>query len=202
VQASPAQAKPSRPGEGSAARQPSPAPAAAPGGADGPPAAPKAGTPPASTKKPAPAGGCSKQQPSAERSADERATATAAAGAQLHSGASEKRKRNSGSCAAAASEVVQVSSRCTERSGGDARVKLLKPLSKPPAGNTVLAAHKLPSLQGAHSMQMLGIQCPLPLHHVWTSSCLGAHSAVVATGGDWQLHQGALNFHMCRCAVL
>ncbi len=43
---------------------------------------------------------------------------------------------------------MEVDARCTNRSGGDARVRLQQPLKQPAPGNTVQEAHKLSTLQG------------------------------------------------------
>ena len=116
-------------------RQSSPAPSAGPG---------RAATPQSSGKRP-PAG-CPDQTSrlaSLEPSSDSRAAArpsSAAPEKQAGKGSSAGGKGRRG--------VVEVDRRCTDRSGGDARVKLLQPMKQPPPGNTVQEAHKVASLQG------------------------------------------------------
>ncbi len=107
-----------------------------PGPSDGPPG--RAATPQSSKKRP-PAD--TSRLASLERSIDSRAAAHAS------SAAPEKQAGNGGADKGHVG-VVEVDGRCTDRTGGDARVKLLQPFKQPPPGNTVQEAHKLPSLQG------------------------------------------------------
>lgn len=117
-------------------RQSSPAPSA--GGV-------RAATPPSGLKRAlADAPTARSRLPSAERSADSRA-------AGRSSSAAPEKKAASGSGLGAKGRnrsTVEVNARCTNRSGGDARVRLQQPLKQPPPGNTVQQAHKLTTLQG------------------------------------------------------
>ncbi|KAL0032654.1 hypothetical protein WJX79_000612 [Trebouxia sp. C0005] len=58
------------------------------------------------------------------------------------------------------SEAVEVDYRCTDRSGADARVKLLKPLQNSPRGFTGLKAHKLATLDGIKFFQKAEVVDP------------------------------------------
>ncbi|CAL8460566.1 g95 [Coccomyxa elongata] len=129
-------------------RQSSPAPFA--GGA-------RAATPPSGLKRaPADAPIAGSRLPSAERSADSRA-------AGRSSSAAPDKKAASGSGSGAKGRkrsTVEVDARCTNRSGGDARVRLQQPVKQPPPGNTVQEAHKLSTLQGVCFYQAVTVQDP------------------------------------------
>ncbi|DBB15448.1 hypothetical protein WJX82_010599 [Trebouxia sp. C0006] len=58
------------------------------------------------------------------------------------------------------SEAVEVDYRCTDRSGADTRVKLLKPLQTSPKGFTGLKAHKLATLDGIKFFQKAEVVDP------------------------------------------
>ncbi|DBA98834.1 TPA: hypothetical protein ACH3X1_014596 [Trebouxia sp. C0004] len=57
-------------------------------------------------------------------------------------------------------EAVEVDYRCTDRSGADTRVQLLKPLQNPPKGFTGLKAHKLATLDGIKFFQKAEVVDP------------------------------------------
>ncbi|KAL3136053.1 hypothetical protein ABBQ32_007083 [Trebouxia sp. C0010 RCD-2024] len=76
------------------------------------------------------------------------ATTATATSAAISKPASNRASPVASTSSPAPSESVDVDYRSTNRSGGDTRIKLSKPLPAPPPGFTALKAHKLASLDG------------------------------------------------------